>query len=341
MGEPRDVLTFDALAERFQPRDSDAASFLYDSMESQSGQCLPVIYRPFDCTQRMHFVDRGQILDFAAVVGDGRILDFGPGDGWPSLSLAPMADEVVGVDGSRRRVDVCAQNAERMGIANVEFVFVEPGAPLPFDDSSFDGVAAASSIEQTPNPRETLAEIHRVLKPGGRLRMHYESLAYYADGKEREVSVIPGDEEHACVVVYEREIDAEHVRHLGVLARMPANEVEAVVSAEGNQPSGLTETACDALAQCVDNAVTWMTQHPSCATWLRWLSDAGFESAMPTHSGGGFAQRLYNRLGEDGVPQEVDAVDALLREPVAAVTEMEAPSRSAPGRWDPWITAVR
>ena len=33
------------------------------------------------------------------------LLDFGPGDGWPSLLLAPMADEVVGVDASRRRVD--------------------------------------------------------------------------------------------------------------------------------------------------------------------------------------------------------------------------------------------
>ncbi len=43
-----------------------------------------------------------------------------------------------------------------------------PGEPLPFEDASFDGVTAGSSIEQTPDAKATLAELCRVLKPGGR-----------------------------------------------------------------------------------------------------------------------------------------------------------------------------
>ena len=72
-------------------RQSSPVVAIYDRMESQSGESLPVIYEPFDGRWRSHFLGRGQILDYAVSVGDGRILDFGPGDGWPSLLIAPMA----------------------------------------------------------------------------------------------------------------------------------------------------------------------------------------------------------------------------------------------------------
>ena len=39
------------------------------------------------------------------------------------------------------------------------------------EEKSFDGIMASSSIEQTPNPKATLKELFRVLKPGGRLRI--------------------------------------------------------------------------------------------------------------------------------------------------------------------------
>ena len=107
------------------------------------------------------------------------MLDFGPGDGWPSLLVAPYVAEVMGVDGSAKRVAVCAANADRMGIRNASFIHNPPHAPLPFPDNYFDGVLAASSIEQTPDPQATLREIYRVLKPGGHLRMLYEGLGRY------------------------------------------------------------------------------------------------------------------------------------------------------------------
>ncbi len=62
-----------------------------------------------------------------------------------------------------------------MGIANAEFVHTEPGRPLPFDDDVFDGIMGVSSVEQTPDPRATLKELWRVLKPGGGLRIMYET----------------------------------------------------------------------------------------------------------------------------------------------------------------------
>ena len=90
--------------------------------------------------------------------------------------MTPMVEQVVGVDGSKRRTGVCTQNAERLAVTNANFVHIEPGKPLPFEDGSFDAVVAASSIEQTPDPKATLSERYRVLRCGGRLRSDYESL---------------------------------------------------------------------------------------------------------------------------------------------------------------------
>ena len=105
------------IEEVLEPRLCNSEEFIYDEMESQSGKCLPIIYQPFDIARRMHWTDRGALFDFlCSTEGWGkRILDFGPGDGWPSLIIAPFVDQVVGVEGSRRRCLICWENAERLG----------------------------------------------------------------------------------------------------------------------------------------------------------------------------------------------------------------------------------
>jgi len=88
--------------EVLRPRSCSSEELIYNDMESQSGRCLPIIYQPFDIARRMHWTDRGALFDFLCA-SDGwgkRILDFGPGDGWPSLIMAPFVSEVVGIEGS-------------------------------------------------------------------------------------------------------------------------------------------------------------------------------------------------------------------------------------------------
>jgi ubiquinone/menaquinone biosynthesis C-methylase UbiE len=159
--------TIDWIRQNLALEESGSTEFIYQNVESQSGRGLPLVYEPFDPSNPDHWTDRATILDFAECTGRGRVLDFGPGDGWPALPLAGLVEQVMGVESCPRRARVCRENAARMGIENVEFEVVAPGEPLPFDEGSFDAVTAASSAEQTPNPRATLAEFYRVLRPGG------------------------------------------------------------------------------------------------------------------------------------------------------------------------------
>lgn len=54
---------------------------------------------------------------------------------------------------------------------NVQFVG-GPAEKMPLEDASFDVVIAVNSIDHVDNIKRTTKEIERVLKPGGRLRMH-------------------------------------------------------------------------------------------------------------------------------------------------------------------------
>jgi SAM-dependent methyltransferase len=320
-----------------QPERCTSDKFIYDDMDSQSGQSLPIIYQPFDGSQRGHWRDRGSLFDFLyAVQGEGKkLLDFGPGDGWPSLILAPYAAEVVGVDGSSRRVAVCTANAARLGLTNARFIHVPAGSPLPFADNSFDGAMAASSIEQSPQPRRTLAELFRVLKPGGRLRIDYEALNGYRNGQEHAVWFGPINDRQCWLILYYRDIAGEQVLQYRLTLALPAKELEKMAAV----PLTFDRVMLPLLEQArpgIIDARVCTTQHPSGKTLAAWLAEIGFREVIPSHAGNVFAGRLFDVLTERNRPQTLTEIDALLKPLVKVVVTMRAPLEL-----DPPITAVK
>jgi SAM-dependent methyltransferase len=322
------------------PPPCDSAQFMYDDMDSQAFHSLPVIYQPFDAGQKAHWRDRGAAADycFSTRAEGKRVLDFGPGDGWPSLIIAPYVGEVVGVDGSRRRVQACEENAARLGIANAHFFYVPPGAALPFEDACFDAVVAASSVEQTPDPRATLQEIYRVLRPGGRLRIYYESLGRYRHGRERDLWLWSIDEGHCRLVLFDRDIAGERVRQYGVTFAMPTQTLIRSFAQEATALSldMVTVERLEAIRSEIVDARVCTTVHPSGPTLASWLREVGFRGVRPLHSGALFAGRLFEGLAESDRPADMDSVDALVRPIVRSVVEMPAPVKS-----DPMITAFK
>jgi SAM-dependent methyltransferase len=313
-------------------------------MESQSDFSLPILYRPFDPASPGHWHDRGQIFDFLyATGGPGQtLLDFGPGDGWPALLLAPYAREVVGVDGSQKRVAVCSENARRLGIPNARFEHVQPGCRLPFEDGAFDGVTAASSVEQTPDPQAALRELYRVLRPGGRLRLSYESLGFYQGGHEREAGLSAVDAESCWLTLYDRSIEREQARMAKLKLELPVEEASRIFAAQDNavQWEVLAGPLLGQMGRRVIEARLCTLTHPSGATYAGWLGEVGFSQVLPTHNGGWAAYRLFQALPPDRRPCDQASIDALLQPLAQVVVEMLAPL-SSPLGWDPWITAIK
>jgi len=94
--------------------------------------------------------------------GDERALDVGTGAGAIALALAPSVASVVGVD----VVPELLAEARRRAPANVSFVEADAAA-LPFGHGEFELVASARVFHHVPRPELVLAEMTRVLRPGG------------------------------------------------------------------------------------------------------------------------------------------------------------------------------
>ena len=331
---------FDWIEKVLEPKPCTSEEFIYDDMDSQSGRSLPIIYQPFDAAKKSHWRDRGSLFDFLfSTDGEGkRLLDFGPGDGWPSLIVAPFVKEVVGVEGSHRRVEVCTENAKRLGISNARFIYVAPGAPLPFQDDSFDGIMAASSVEQTPNPKVTLQEFSRVLRPGGRLRIDYEALDIYRNGRERDTWLWQIDDHTCRLILFNRDIDREQVRQYGVTLAMTRQEVMKFFSKDGHTLSFdmITITLFKKIRSAIIDARFCSLIHPSGKTLVSWLKDIGFQKVIPSHSGSWFAGQLFDQFSEKERPKDVNAIDEMLRPLVKIVVQMVAPLEIAP-----MITAIK
>ncbi len=307
---------FNWIEDNFSPQYFSSDQFIYEDMESQSGYSLPLIYTPFSGNEIGHWCDRGSILDFlCATEGAGKnLLDFGPGDGWPSLPLASYAGKVIGLDSSLRRVEICVQNARRLGIENAEFKFYDPDTSLPFADGYFDGATAASSIEQTPNPRKTLQELHRVLKPGGKLRFSYESLEPYRGGKEKDFFILNLRENRSKLVLFDRKIDKEEVIQYAITLALPGEKIFAMFSASSDEMSfnKISPEILERLAPEIIGIQKCKTFHPCGKTFLRWLEKAGFKEARMTRIGKEAAREIFLQLSEKERPVNLRDIDRIL-----------------------------
>ena len=110
----------------------------------------------------------------AAALPRGKVLDVGSGPGRLATRLARKVPDlaVTGVDISEAMVERAARRAEEASLAErVRFEVGDVGA-LPFADGEFDGVVSTLSLHHWPDASRGLAEIHRVLKPGGEARIY-------------------------------------------------------------------------------------------------------------------------------------------------------------------------
>lgn len=107
------------------------------------------------------------VFDLAGPLRNQRLLDVGCGDGIYLVEAARCGAVASGVDISEAMLIVARRRAADAGVT-VDLGFADAQA-LPFDDDSFDVVLGITVLCFVSDPQTAVAEMSRVLAPGGRL----------------------------------------------------------------------------------------------------------------------------------------------------------------------------
>jgi SAM-dependent methyltransferase len=174
------ILDLDQLRSAIQDEYTEVASCPWKGFHFHTGRFLAD--RLGYPTERVESLPDSVIESFAGVGnpfswGDlapaETVLDLGSGAGFDALLAAQMVGSdgrVIGIDMTPAMLGKARDNAQLLGLGNIEFRegFLEA---LPVETESVDVVISNGVINLCPDKATVLAEAYRVLKPGGRLQI--------------------------------------------------------------------------------------------------------------------------------------------------------------------------
>ena len=153
------------------------------------GRVITRLARISDFIENLIFLGRleqvwRRLVERAAMRSGERVVDIGCGSGKVPVVAAGFVapgGAAFGVDASAEMIALARQRARE---ANVEVDFRHAAMEdLPFPDESFDVVLSCQALHHVPRDAkiQALTEMHRVLKPGGRLLLldHGEPYRWY------------------------------------------------------------------------------------------------------------------------------------------------------------------
>ncbi|MER6208770.1 methyltransferase domain-containing protein [Streptomyces sp. NPDC001642] len=111
------------------------------------------------------YYERPAMLALAGDVAGRRILDVGCGSGALFAALRDRGAMVSGFDASAGMLELARQ---RLG-DGADLQVADLGSPLPYADGTFDDVVASLVLHYLEDWGPALAELRRILRPGGRL----------------------------------------------------------------------------------------------------------------------------------------------------------------------------
>jgi ubiquinone/menaquinone biosynthesis C-methylase UbiE len=113
-------------------------------------------------------ITRARLIDILAPQAGERVLEIGPGTGYYTFEMAQRLGQVDLFDIQQEMLDHVMREADRRGVTNVA-PRLGDAQDLPYDDGTFEAVVLITVLGEIPDQDRALAEIGRVLKPGGRL----------------------------------------------------------------------------------------------------------------------------------------------------------------------------
>lgn len=161
-----------AVSDLIRSRDIAAHNQAHDAYFAQYPDYKPLARKPFfDLNETVPaLAELSAMLELAQLSRGLQVLDYGCGTGWLARSLAYLGIEATGVDVSARAIDWAREGAASDPLcAGLPLRYeVIDGVRMPYADASFDRVVCFSAFHHVADQAGTLAEIARVLRPGGR-----------------------------------------------------------------------------------------------------------------------------------------------------------------------------
>jgi len=141
------------------------------SQPTNSEEQLPGYSRMLSAYHRAYSVELRAMLETLPIVEGDRILDVGCGDGMYCFRLAELSGAsgtIVGLDVSAAFLRAAASDRPTRQADTAPVLFCQADVELlPLDDDSLDVVWCAQSFYSLPSIEKALAEMIRVLRPGG------------------------------------------------------------------------------------------------------------------------------------------------------------------------------
>jgi ubiquinone/menaquinone biosynthesis C-methylase UbiE len=139
--------------------------------------------RRYDLFGQKHYMKIAHDLITDVELEGKDILEVGCGTGILSMLLMERgANRLVGGDISRAMLEQCREKAADQGYDQDRMEFKEMDSEkLPFGDCSFDIVFSSMMLELVPNQEQVVAEMTRVVKPGGMIVLSTHGPEHYYD----------------------------------------------------------------------------------------------------------------------------------------------------------------
>lgn len=198
---------------------------------------MDTLYRTRDLVRR-----RELVRDALGVNLGDRVLDLGCGPGFGTVELLDRVGatgSVVGVDRSPQMLEAAARRCT--GHHNVTLHEADATA-LPVDDAVFDRALSVQVIEYVPEVTAALAELRRVLRPGGRVvvwDVDWSTVSWHSSDPARMDRVLHAWDEHLAHPTLPRTLaaqlrssgfgDVEMVGHAFATAALDSDSYAATV----------------------------------------------------------------------------------------------------------------
>ncbi len=149
-------------------------------------------------------------LDDIELPADGWVLDIGCGTAAALRHIGTRVVRLIGVDPVPRMVQIAAERLAGHPAADRIELRVGPAEQLPVEDDAADVVLAFDSFDHWPDQTAGLAEVRRVLKPGGRFVVVKDGGV--PDAESKQAAFVAVAEAAGFTVLDAREMRGEGVR---------------------------------------------------------------------------------------------------------------------------------